>query len=110
MSDKTHTIRDLNDVFRRNPQRHGRLVLTAGVLAEGTEFVDKCLQTVRSFDAFDDDNDPWREHDFGAFKVEEKRCFFKIDYYNRDMRYHSPDPTDAADTLRVMAIMLAEEY
>jgi hypothetical protein len=53
------------------------LVITASILAEGTQFVDKCLQTVRSFDAFDDANDPWGEHDFGGFEVEGKRCFFK---------------------------------
>jgi hypothetical protein len=83
-------------------------VLTSGIIAEGSEFIQKCIETVRRFDAFDEGNDPWQEHDFGAFEVEGQRRLFKIDYYNLDMRYHSPDPSDPSVTLRVMTIMLAE--
>jgi hypothetical protein len=39
----------------------------------------KCFETVGRFDAFDDGNDPWQEHDFGAFEVEGQRCYFKIE-------------------------------
>ena len=35
---------------------------------------------------------------------------FKIDYYDRDLVYHSPDPSDPAVTQRIMAVMLASEY
>jgi hypothetical protein len=36
--------------------------------------------------------------------------FFKIEYFDRDLKYHSPDPTDPAVTMRVITVMLAEEY
>jgi hypothetical protein len=104
-------IRDLNDSFRRNPHKGGgRLALTAGIVAEGDVFVQKCIETVRRFDAFNDGNDSWQEHDVGAFEVDGIRCFFKIEYYNTSMRYHSPDPADAKVTCRTLTIMLADEY
>jgi hypothetical protein len=55
-------------------------------------------------------NDPHEEHDFGAFDADGQRVFFKIDYYDESLSYHSPDPTDPAVTKRVITIMLAEEY
>ena len=59
---------------------------------------------------FTEDNDPHKEHDFGAFEHEEQRFFWKIDYYDRDMIFGSEDPADPKATTRVLTIMLAEEY
>jgi len=67
------------------------------------------------FDSFTSDNDPYGEHNFGSFEHEGKKIFWKIDYYDRasfgigrDMG--SDDPSDAAKTLRVLTVMLADEY
>jgi hypothetical protein len=68
------------------------------------------LQKIRSFNAFSEDNDPHAEHDFGAVDEAGVRCFFKIDYYDRQTEAGSPDPADTAVTTRVMTIMLASEY
>jgi Protein of unknown function (DUF3768) len=35
---------------------------------------------------------------------------FKIDYYDRSLNFHSPDPADPAVTERVITLMLAAEY
>jgi len=68
------------------------------------------VNAVRAFDAFTGDNDPHGEHDFGAFDLCEERLFWKIDYYDQDLRFGSPDPTDPAVTRRVLTIMLASDY
>ncbi|MGQ3238854.1 DUF3768 domain-containing protein [Shinella sp.] len=38
------------------------------------------------------------------------RYFWKIDYYDLDLRHAAPDPTDPAFTMRVMTVMRADEY
>ncbi len=84
--------------------------MTAGIAALGEELIAQVLIAVATFDAFNADNDPYGEHDFGAVQVHGHTVFFKIDTYDRNLRYHSPDPADPAVTCRVMTLMLAEEY
>lgn len=68
------------------------------------------MKRVRGFDAFTDDNDPYGEHDFGSFEYAGRTIFWKIDCYDRDLNYGSPDPSDETVTARVLTVMLAEEY
>lgn len=66
---------------------------------------------MREFSEFSEDNDPYGEHDFGAFDIEGAgKIFWKIDYYNRTMDGGSDDPDDPGKTTRVLTIMLASEY
>jgi hypothetical protein len=102
-------IRELNDGLRRFA-RSGVICLTAGVQALGESGIVEALIATRDFDAFTPDNDPYDEHDFGAFRAAGERIFWKIDYYDRDRRYGSPDPADPRVTTRVLTIMLASEY
>jgi hypothetical protein len=67
-------------------------------------------EAVARFNSFDEDNDPYGEHAFGALEIEGERLFFKIDYYDQSLSAHSPDPADESVTKRVLTIMLAEEY
>ena len=48
--------------------------------------------------------------DFGAFDFDGVEVFFKIDYFDKEFKFHSPNPGDPAVTERVITIMLAEEY
>ena len=102
-------IAKLNDEFRET-LNGGRVVYTAGVNALGEEKVSAVLEKVRTFDAFTEDNDPYGEHDFGAFDFEGQRFFWKIDYYDTKFEYRSPDPADPSKTFRVLTVMLADEY
>ena len=103
-------IRDLNDLFRREGQGNGTVLITSGMQAEGGEFVVKAVEAVRTFDAFGEDNDPWGEHDFGAVEVEGQKVFFKFDYYDPTFTAGSENPANEALTKRVLTIMLAREY
>ena len=106
---KTDRIRELNDAFRRS-FAGGQVMLTSGIDALPQELKMKALKAVREFNSFDRDNDPHHEHDFGSVAVDDVRVFFKIDYYDPQMEYHSDNPADPACTRRVLTIMLAEEY
>lgn len=106
-------IRELNDAFRKEPQRLGKLVLTRSLVELGDAFAAQAIRAVKDFDDFDDGNDPHAEHDFFPVVVEHKKVFGKIDYYDRNdtrMTTGSGDPSDATQTLRVLTIMLAEDW
>ena len=109
MDSKTARIRALNDEMRQN-FTDGIAVMTPGIAALGAEAVTRIVKTVAVFDDFCHANDPHEEHDFGAFDADGHRVFFKIDYYDKTLTHHSPDPADRSVTERVITIMLAEEY
>jgi hypothetical protein len=106
---QANRIRALNDDLRQH-LIGGGAVITLGVAALGQEAVDRIVQTVAVFDDFCHVNDPYEEHDFGSFEVEGETIFFKIDYFDRTLTHHSPDPANPAVTERVITIMLANEY
>jgi hypothetical protein len=113
---KSEQIRFLNDAFRTAdaaigvPLANGQLVITSGVAALGSDFVDRAVSAVRRYRNFGPDNDPYGEHDFGSFDLDAVKLFWKIDYYDENLEYGSPDPSDPAVTRRVLTILLAEEY
>ena len=109
MEVKTDKIRELNDQLRQN-FAGGAAVITPGIAALGAEAVARIVKTVAVFDDFCHANDPHEEHDFGGFDADGQRVFFKIDYFDESLTYHSPDPADPSVTKRVITIMLAEEY
>ena len=109
MTTKTEQIRTLNDQLRQNFSE-GTAVLTCGVAALGAEAVARIVKTIAIFDDFCHANDPYEEHDFGAFEADGHVIFFKIDYYDKTLTCHSPDAANQSVTERVITIMLAEEY
>jgi hypothetical protein len=102
-------MRELNDGLRRYA-RAGIICVTRGIQDLGAERLEAVLEAVRSFDSFDAHNDPYDEHDLGVLKAVGERIMWKIDYYDRERRFGSPDPADPAVTTRVLTIMLAGEY
>jgi hypothetical protein len=109
MSSDTDRIRMLNDELRQHLPC-GKAVMTPGIAALGSEAVQRLIQTIAVFDDFCNANDPHGEHDFVSFDYEGVEVFFKIDYFDKDLRSHSPDPADPAVTERVITLMLAQEY
>lgn len=86
------------------------MFLTQGVCTLGSDLLPQIVIEVAQFEAFTPDNDPYGEHDFGAIEISGHRIFWKIDYYDSDMRNASPDPADPSVTTRVLTVMLASEY
>jgi len=107
--DATFQIRELNDAFRTQLVG-GRVFVTAGVAAKSLDVQTKVMQMVIEFSAFTPENDPYGEHDFGAFEHAGEQFFWKIDCYDREMNSGSPDPANSAVTTRVLTVMLADEY
>ena len=108
------TIAAQNDLFRSSlgetPDLPGQTVLTQGVAAmPPIEHLD-VIRSVARFDTFDEDNDPNGEHDFGAFEVQGKRFFWKIDLYANDLKHGSENSANPKETYRILTIMLASEY
>jgi hypothetical protein len=109
MDTNTSRIRALNDQLRQT-LTGGMAVMTPGIAGLGPEAVERIIKTIAVFDDFCHANDPHQEHDFGSFEADGRVIFFKIDYFDNNLTYHSPDPSDPGVTRRVITIMLADEY
>ena len=89
----------------------GRVLLTIGFRSLPEDEQAEVLQKVRSFSDFTTDNDPFGEHDFGSITSNRgTQVFWKIDLYDINDEFYSPQPDDPTQTNRVMTILLAEEY
>ena len=102
-------IKVLNDKFRKT-LLGGKVMLTRGIYSKGQAVINEILNSVKTFNNFNENNDPYNEHDYGSFVYNDQKIIWKIDYYDRDLRYYSENPADINKTVRVMTIMLAEEY
>ena len=107
--ERTTKIRELNDRLRI-AGKGGMIHMTNGIAALGLTAVNTIFKAIAAFSAFTPDNDPWGEHDCAVMDVEGHRLIWKIDYDDRSRTYHSPDAADPKVTVRVMTVMLAEEY
>ena len=109
MDKRAERIRALNDAFRASFDG-GQVVMTASVDCLPSDVKAVAIRKVATFDAFGSDNDPHGEHDFGSFELSGHTFFWKIDYYDRRLKWGSEDPADPEKTTRVLTIMLAEDY
>lgn len=105
---RTRKIRELNDRLRRTGIG-GTIVLTRAVAGLDEPDLKDLLKLIRDFDDFNRGNDPWGEHDFGEVVLNGIRFFWKLDSYDLNLEWASPDPTDDAVTRRVLTIMTGED-
>ena len=107
-----------NDAFRRsilgtNPAAdapQGQFVMTPGVAALGPDAQLALTRRVASFDAFNADSDPPGWHEMGVIDFDGTTVWFKVDLYDVDYMYGSPEPSDPAQTRRVLTLLLPSEY
>lgn len=119
-------IARLNDLARRAMGIACTVVATVGFRSLPDADQSRVRELIETFDAFTEDNDPQDERDFGCVyqlgdgrwtterprvrEDERERVFWKLDYYDRELRFASEDAADPAITRRVLTIMLADEY
>ncbi len=103
-STNLNDIAKLNDKFRRSMTG---CTVSRGV-AEYALLLPDIFAKVRDFADFNKDNDPHGEHDFGSFELLGIKFFWKIDYYDQELKFWC-DPLDQR-CRRVLTIMCAEEY
>jgi len=99
------------DALLGNPGHH-RILASAGVNAMGPEAVQGILLLVLSFKDkdFRESFDPWGDRDFISVEYRGQTFFAKIDTYDPSMEFMSPDPADDLVTVRVLTVMLPDEY
>ena len=124
--EQTVRIARLNDLARSAMGVACTAVATVGFRSLPAADQSQVRELIETFDVFDEDNDPHGERDFGTIYQlgdgrwtterprlrddERERVFWKLDYYDRAMRFASDDAADPAITRRVLTIMLSDEY
>lgn len=102
-------IAQLNDQLRKTGT--GGTVVVTQAVTKLTGFDGPTLMSaLASYEAFDPDNDPHGERDFGDITLFGTDLLFKIDYYDLDMQFGSNDPADPDVTVRVLTIMRASDW
>jgi Protein of unknown function (DUF3768) len=124
--EQTARIARLNDLARRAMGVACTAVATVGFRSLPEADQSQVRELVETYDAFDEDNDPHGERDFGTIyqlgdgrwtterprlsEDERERVFWKLDYFDRAMLFASEDAANPAITRRVLTIMLSDEY
>ena len=101
---RAEVIAQLNDNLRKTLDG-GTIVITRNVRdREGFDAL-KLTTALADYDRFDADNDPHGERDMGDFALFNTDLYFKIDYYDLDLKCGSENPADIKITHRVLTIM-----
>lgn len=122
---RSERIARLNDRARQAVGLACVAVATEGFRSLPEAEQSRVRELVETYDAFTLDNDPHGERDFGAIYRDAdgrwttsypaqgkptEMVFWKVDAYDRALRFGSEDPANPAVTRRVLTIMLASEY
>ena len=119
-------IARLNDLARSAMGVACTAVATVGFQSLPEADQSRVRELIETFDAFTEDNDPHGERDFGTIYQlgdgrwtterpqvrddERERVFWKLDCYDRELKFGSEDAANPAITRRVLTIMLSDEY
>lgn len=108
-----HMTRELNDKFRtKGDQTLGRFTCTRSITALTGQGMIDIINAVKQFDDWSESNDPYGEHDFGAFEVNGESYIWKIDYmdniYQGGVDHSERNNTERCK--RVLTIMRSDEY
>jgi len=97
------------ELFKADSKDKAYITRGASIFANGMNRM-QFLNNVALYRNFTEDNNPYGERDFGNFMYQKEKIFWKIDYKDNAMMYHSPDASDPSQTIRVLTIMKASEW
>lgn len=111
MFNKSNQIAYLNDKLR--VQNEGGRVVIANTV-EARELTEAVMEAVRNFNFLESDkeNNPYGENDFGVVEIKGEKFYFKIDYYDKSLKYGSNNPASSDPEIcqRVMTVMHSSDY
>ncbi|KAB6717130.1 DUF3768 domain-containing protein, partial [Roseobacter sp. TSBP12] len=84
--------------------------MTRGVAALGLDAQLELTLRVAVFEGFNADIDPQGWHEMGVIDLDGTTVWFKVDLYDVDYQYGSPEPSDPLQTRRVLTLLLPSEY
>jgi hypothetical protein len=102
-TERATAIAQKNDTFRRSGSG---VTVTPGVLAFHN--MSDLLVAIRDYNEFNEDNDPYFEHDFGSLVWNGTKIFWKIDSYDLELKSYGDPLSD--ESQQVLTVMLASEY
>ena len=116
--DTSKIIAEQNDLFRQNfgnphsenQKIKGKYLVTQGITNLPLPEQFAITVKIREFNDFNENNDPFGEHDMASFKHNADTILWKIDYYDVNYEYGSEDPSNLKKTRRVLTAMLSHEY
>lgn len=108
-------IAKLNDELRRalltlQTPTNSRVTMTPGVAALPAAQLRELMVEIATFEDFNEENDPYGEHDMVLLTYKGTRYLAKIDYYDLTQCYGSDDPANKDKTVRVLTMMRSDEY
>ena len=101
---RAEVIARLNDDLRKTFEG-GTVVITRNVRGLEGFNAPELVKALAQYDGFDEDNNPYGERDFGDFELFNTDLYWKIDYYDPDLKCLSADAANASITHRVITIM-----
>ena len=106
---RAEIIARLNDLLRQHGEG-GIVLVTRGVMGLPGFDALELTKALANYQAFDRDNNPHGERDFGDLTLWGHDLLFKIDYYDNELKFGTDDPADAEITRRVLTVMLAADW
>ena len=99
--------KDFGTVFYRAKLHNCTLVLTPKILL--SEKTWEILWKIQNFNVFNNDNNPYGEHDFGIIEVDGESYHFKFDYFQDETLQYTPE-NYLIEAYRVLTILHLSEY
>lgn len=106
---RAEAIARLNDHLRKTGTG-GAIMITQNVKRITGFDAAALAAALASYNEFDPSGDPHGERDFGCMTLWGYDLLWKIDCYDKDLKYGSDDPANPEATRRVLTVMLATDW